>query len=835
MIKNYTKLLLAVFFLICFTGFSQTNLISNGDFENWTGNQLDDWTFNNRAPIRVQNDFSSGSNSIEMWNISSSPISMSIVNQNTNLEAGKLYVIIIDSKTTTSGGTGNSKGYSYNLKINNGVATSPLIERQEWETSQQTFTAIGNGSDIIELSINSYSGGMLNVLIDNIRIFDVEQLNQNTSDKAALIAFHNSTGGPNWKNTWDINSDMNFWYGIKVDLAGRVTEINLKSNNLQGTLPAELGNLTELKKLELNRDFQYLEEVNNLNGAIPSTFQNLKKLEVLNLSNSGLTGSIPSEIGEMTALKELILSLNNFSGTIPPSLGNLSNLKNFNANYTTLSGNIPSELGLLTNLENLNLTGNQLSGSIPSSLGQLINLKELALSGNELTGAIPTSLNQLAQLEKLILAQNELSSTISESISQLSNLKELNLSSNNLVGPIPVQLSQLSQLESLYLDRNNLTGNIPKELGLLINLQRLSLVDINLTGTIPPELANLTNLERLYLGSNNLDGEIPSNFSQLTNLIEFSLYFNNLSGTVPSVSNNNIYYGLQANNFVFEDFPSNTNNQASTRYSPQSKVGEISITTLVEGGTFNLEVTETTHDNNTNQWRKDGVDISGAISSNLTIENIKPTDAGDYDCIIKNTLLTELTLEKEPITLNVLSNDDDNDGVINSNDQCPNTPSGNTVDSQGCIVSNNNQVNYAQNFSFENWSTNPATPEDWTIENENSIIQSTDATDGSSSLELDLDNSLQFKTELINTTSIQLATNTTYTYAFDYKIKRGTDVSAEIHISKDGNPYGIPLLREYTTFNTDGNWHTFSFDFDTNATDESHIFRLIFRANTTET
>ena len=300
MIKNYSKLLLAVFFLSSISGFSQTNLISNGDFENWTGNQLDDWTFNNRAPIRVQNDFSSGSNSIEMWNISSSPISMSIVNQNTNLEAGKLYVIIIDSKTTTSGGTGNSKGYSYNLKINNGVATSPLIERQEWETSQQTFTAIGNGSDTIELSINSYSGGMLNVLIDNIRIFDVEQLNQNTSDKEALIAFYNSTGGPNWRTTWD---------RIKVDLAGRVTEINLKSNNLQGTLPAELGNLTELKKLELNRDFQYLEEVNNLNGAIPSTLQNLKKLEVLNLSNSGLTGSIPSEIGEMTALKELILFL----------------------------------------------------------------------------------------------------------------------------------------------------------------------------------------------------------------------------------------------------------------------------------------------------------------------------------------------------------------------------------------------------------------------------------------------------------------------------------------------------------------------------------------------
>jgi len=141
------------------------------------------------------------------------------------------------------------------------------------------------------------------------------------------------------------------------------------------------------------------------------------------------------------------------------------------------------------------------------------------------------------------------------------------------------------------------------------------------------------------------------------------------------------------------------------------------------------------------------------------------------------------------------------------------------------------QTNFLQNSSFENWSGSPESPDNWTLANENSILKSTDANDGNFSLEIDLNNSLQFKTELFNTSTVQLATNTTYTYSFDYKVKRGINISAEVEITKDGNSFGIPIAEEFVPFNDDGNWHTFSFDFDTNNVDEEHIFKLVFRAN----
>jgi Leucine-rich repeat (LRR) protein len=46
----------------------------------------------------------------------------------------------------------------------------------------------------------------------------------------------------------------------------------------------------------------------------------------LDLGHNGLTGSIPPEIGNLTNLTKLILEGNQLSGSIPPEIGNLINL-----------------------------------------------------------------------------------------------------------------------------------------------------------------------------------------------------------------------------------------------------------------------------------------------------------------------------------------------------------------------------------------------------------------------------------------------------------------------------------------------------------------------------
>ena len=102
-----------------------------------------------------------------------------------------------------------------------------------------------------------------------------------------------------------------------------------------------------------------------------------------------LTGSIPSEIGNLTNLTELYLFNNQLTGSIPPEIGNLTNLTSLWSESNQLTGSIPPEIGNVTNLEVLYLHQNQLTGFIPQEIGDLTNLTELDLSNNQLTGPIP--------------------------------------------------------------------------------------------------------------------------------------------------------------------------------------------------------------------------------------------------------------------------------------------------------------------------------------------------------------------------------------------------------------------------------------------------------------
>ena len=114
---------------------------------------------------------------------------------------------------------------------------------------------------------------------------------------------------------------------------------------------------------------------------------------------------IPPELGNLVNLKRLDLSKTIMTGRIPPELGNLVNLRYLNlaVNWRDnkeilgpghtrpgLFGGIPPELGNLVNLEELYLQGNSLDGKIPSELGNLTNLRILDL-GDEFSGCIPGS------------------------------------------------------------------------------------------------------------------------------------------------------------------------------------------------------------------------------------------------------------------------------------------------------------------------------------------------------------------------------------------------------------------------------------------------------------
>ncbi|MCP4147381.1 MAG: hypothetical protein GY757_06485 [bacterium] len=356
------------------------------------------------------------------------------------------------------------------------------------------------------------------------------------SEREALIAFYNATNGDNWKkNTGWKEGELEFdgfsapgtenlWHGITV-LDGHVIKIELRSNRMEGILPAELGDLEYLQELHLLHSNK-----TTLTGNIPPELGRLSNLVKLRLRYIGFSGRIPAELGNLENLEELtIYCIHDFDRLEPERRA--SGLKSFRLASIAIGheGPIPAELGNLTNLKRLHLSG-KFEGSIPVHLTKLVNLEELYISGN-ITGNIPPELGGLKNLNTLILNGNLLEGSIPAELGGLAKMQKLHLRKNRLSGEIPPVLGDLPALTDLNLSWNRLSGAIPPELGNLGKLQYLELMNNRLSGTIPAELGNLKSLLQFQVQSNMLSGSIPINLSSLsTYLIEIgynSLYTKN--------------------------------------------------------------------------------------------------------------------------------------------------------------------------------------------------------------------------------------------------------------------------------------------------------------------
>ena len=348
------------------------------------------------------------------------------------------------------------------------------------------------------------------------------------SDRDILVKLYEATGGPNWVNraNWSTDASLGSWHGVRVDQDGRVTHLDLGNNRLTGPIPAELGQITELKELKLDR--------NGLAGTIPPGLGSLARLSVLDLEFNNLSGLIPAALGSLGALEDLNLASNNLSGRVPGQLGSLTALQSLRLSRNKLSGRIPRELASLTNLTWLDLGGNMLNGAIPPELGRLHSLEQLSLGNNILWGPIPPELGNLEGLVHIFLGHNNLAGPIPPEFGNLERLTDIHLNNNNLTGLIPPEIGNLVRLRSLLLRNNGLTGSIPPEIGNLEDLVYIHLQDNNLTGPIPRELGNVESLVHIHLNNNNLTGLIPPELGNLESLVQLRLSVNTgLFGPLP--------------------------------------------------------------------------------------------------------------------------------------------------------------------------------------------------------------------------------------------------------------------------------------------------------------
>ena len=327
---------------------------------------------------------------------------------------------------------------------------------------------------------------------------------------------------------------------------------HIVSNNLDGTLPSELGVLSTLT---------YFESIaNNVKGKLPDRMQELTNLKTAVFAFNLLTGSIPSWFGKLSNIQFTFLSNNLLTGSVPSQMKNLQDLTVLAMDDNMFTGSIgfawefpkleyvylednafygplPKSITQTSpRLINLDLSGNVLSGRLPSDLFKLSHLVILDLHNNTFNGALPSNIpTNNKKLEYVAVYQNQLSSTVPTELGLLTTLQHLDLSANEFVGDIPAELANLANLTYLFLAQNSFNdGPIPTFMYTYTKLQELSLKRTQRTGRISELIAELSDLVLLDLDDNALTGPIPSEIGTLKNLEFLLLNSNQLSETVPT-------------------------------------------------------------------------------------------------------------------------------------------------------------------------------------------------------------------------------------------------------------------------------------------------------------
>ena len=279
-------------------------------------------------------------------------------------------------------------------------------------------------------------------------------------DRNVLIALYNSTGGTSWKTStnWLTGEPLESWFGVSVNSEGRVDSLVLEENNLNGTVPASLGNLTDLLTMDLSE--------NELSGVIPSELGKLASLVTLDLSNNMLSGEIPFVVLSLPNLQRLNLSGNQFA-SLPTAwealiaFYNATGGPDWHVSTNWLSEEpVESWYGVSTSEDGSVVTGivldfNNLAGRLPQELGQLTGLTTLSLEYNDLLGELPPELGSLTSLTDLDLSDNDFSGEIPPELGQLTDLVSLDLSWNDLSGQLPTEMTQLVNLTRLYLQETS--------------------------------------------------------------------------------------------------------------------------------------------------------------------------------------------------------------------------------------------------------------------------------------------------------------------------------------------------------------------------------------------
>lgn len=407
---------------------------------------------------------------------------------------------------------------------------------------------------------------------------------------SALRDFYESTGGANWTDNtgwpstsaqWDTITSVDqvaTWFGVTVD-SSDVSALDLRDNNLLGTIPGTLADLLWLEQLDLS--------VNQLSGEILPGIFDLAYINNLSLSRNSLSGPIPSNVGNALNLQALSLAINDLTGEIPVSIGNLKKCVHLFLHDLNLAGGIPKEIGGMESLGYLHLDDSNLSGQIPRELGACSRLQTLYLRRNNFSGPLPASMGDLTRLSSLALRYNKFTGAFPESVALLPELAAIEIFDNQFtsfpdISSHPNASNLQVSIQRNYIPWDDIAANlnadsthsfeifhyapqleVPAGQGQVLDIAEIaSLRDLyeythganwtDNTGwpSTPTEWEAITSIDQagtwfgvtvengdvanIFLNSNGLSGSLPQTIGNLSELKRFWVNVNSLYGELPA-------------------------------------------------------------------------------------------------------------------------------------------------------------------------------------------------------------------------------------------------------------------------------------------------------------
>lgn len=213
------------------------------------------------------------------------------------------------------------------ILLNHNQFTGPLESLLENTTESIKLT------EVLDIGSNLLTGTVPNALI-NMQSLKYLSFQENFISGSVPEHFHQLN------NLVELHANDNILEGILPASMGSLTGIEtlrLEHNEFVGSIPTSWSAMTALELLSLNH--------NTIDGEIPTFFgTSMLRLTDLLLSNNQLEGSIPPEIGNCNALKRLLLFGNRLTGVMDPSICQL--LKDHELEYLSAdctSGHIQCE------------------------------------------------------------------------------------------------------------------------------------------------------------------------------------------------------------------------------------------------------------------------------------------------------------------------------------------------------------------------------------------------------------------------------------------------------------------------------------------------------------